>query len=205
MSEHVFRWLCVSNHTLVTIIGQISANITSPHSWQQFKEGFGPMSWPPTAFMFCGLEYMHMLTSQGVYDMSVFFSAFTYPNGRLWYRNIRVDSEANGYSLHWDYLQIDEVYVNSYQYLDGFGGAGDATKNLNGARFGTFDNDVSGCAHDNHAGWWYNPLGCTSLKFEEAGLSWPTNRSGTVETELLFGVFIAIHPVVWYIEDDLVL
>lgn len=154
--------------------------------------------------MFCGLENLHLLTRQGMYDLSFFLVGNGPIFGRLWYRNFRVDSEANGYSLYWDYIYFDPSVINSGQYMDGLGGAGDATKNLNGARFGTLDNDVNDCANANNAGWWFNPRGCTALKFE-AGLSWPINRSGTIETELLIGAMVGLHPVFWYTEDDLVL
>ncbi|XP_071086606.1 fibrinogen-like protein 1 [Haliotis cracherodii] len=156
---------------------------------------------------FMGLEPLHLLTKQGTYDMRVFLGIYYQGYiliGFVWYRNIRVDSEADGYALHWDYFEKEQSY-NSSIYLDGFGGLGDATKNLNGAHFGTYDRDVSGCARAQSRGWWYNKFGCTTLKFVHNGVMWPTNQTGTITLEFFNYFYLRIQSVAYYREDDLVL
>lgn len=154
-----------------------------------------------------GLENLHQLTKQGVYDLFVYLFKTGRPYGSLSYRNFKVDSESEGYALRWDHLdkEFNGYFTGSDDFLDGFGGAGDATKNLNGARFGAFDNDIAGCARAKNAGWWYNPVGCNMITFDPNGLYWPTNLTGVVQLDYINITMMVMKPVHWYKEDDLVL
>ncbi|XP_067668306.1 angiopoietin-related protein 2-like [Haliotis asinina] len=205
-SNHVFEWHCepaAVNYTLVApIIQAYSPNYTL--SWQQFKHGIPRF----TGFYFIGLENLHQLTKQGVYDLVVYLiKAGGGPYGSLAYRNFKVGSESEGYALRWEYFEreFDNVFSHSEVFMDGFGGFSDATKNLNGARFGTYDNDIGVCARTKNAGWWYNPVGCSMISFGGDGLYWPTNTTGTVGIENVMIVMITMKPVYWYKLDDLVL
>ncbi|XP_071078482.1 angiopoietin-related protein 2-like [Haliotis cracherodii] len=185
---------------ITTYMLTFSGNFT--RTWQSMRQGIPLQS----HYYFLGLENLHQLTKQGVYDLWVFLMDVGKSAGSIRYTNICVDSEAEGYALHWDHIESENF--GSYDdnpYMDGFGGVGDVTKNINGARFGTYDNDVNGCAGSKGAGWWYNPLGCTMLQFDPDGLSWPVNRTGAVEIEQINIVKLVLLPVYWYVEDDLVL
>ncbi|XP_071086580.1 angiopoietin-related protein 2-like [Haliotis cracherodii] len=185
---------------ITTYTDTYSGNFT--RTWQAMRQGIPRQ----IHYYFLGLENLHHLTKQGVYDLWVFLFVNNKSAGSIWYKNVGVDSVEEGYALHWDY--IEHGNWGSYDdnpYMDGFGGVGDVTTNINGARFGTYDNDVSGCAGFKGAGWWYNPLGCTMLKFDPDGLYWPVNRTGTVELEKIDYVHMMLLPVYWYVEDDLVL
>ncbi|XP_071086595.1 microfibril-associated glycoprotein 4-like [Haliotis cracherodii] len=203
-SHTEFEWGCKTpglNYTEITTFDS-AYTLDYAVSWQQVKQGIPLYG----GFYILGLENLHQLTKQGMYDMFIILYILGKPFGHLHYRNFRVDSEAEGYALHWDHFEPDtNIFPGSDEYLDGFGGAGDPNKNLNGARFGTYDNDVNGCAGSNNAAWWYNPLGCTAVKFASDGLHWPTNRTGTYALEQVFIAVMGMNPVYWYVHDDLVL
>lgn len=200
-SNYAFVWQCgFLNYTNVVLF----LNIYVPDyalTFQQAKEGIPIFE----GYFFLGLENLHQLTKQGRYDLFVLVTSSGTEPGLVLYTKFRVDSADKGYALHWDSFERNCRSPGSYQILDGFGGNGDVTKNLNGARFGTHDNDISDCARNNNASWWYNQLGCTTLIFDLKGLYWPTNRSGTVEMELMEFTFMYIEPAYWYVEDDLIL
>ncbi|XP_071078484.1 microfibril-associated glycoprotein 4-like [Haliotis cracherodii] len=203
-SHSEFEWGCKTpglNYTEITTIDSIST-LDYALTWQQIKRGISLFA----GFYILGIENLHQLTKQGRYDMFVILYVLEKAFGYLRYGNFRVDSEAEGYAIHWDYFWQDtSIYPGSDEYLDGFGGAGDAKKNLNGARLGTYDKDINGCASTNNAAWWYNPLGCTTLGFGSDALYWPTNRTGRVALEPIYIAVMGMKPVYWYVEDDLVL
>ncbi|XP_071078481.1 angiopoietin-related protein 2-like [Haliotis cracherodii] len=199
-SKDALEWVCAQGKGRLAEIypDTFNANYTLP--WQQMKWSYRYFE----GFSFYGLENLHQVTKQGVYDIDIKLFTKT-DKGRIVYRNFLVDSEAQGYALHWDSVHWYKTHSTSALFLDGLGGAGDETKNLNGARFGTYDNDVNGCARANNAGWWFNPLGCTKLRFHAKGLYWPTNRNGTVTMEFVDVVVMFVKKNHWYVEDDLVL
>ncbi|XP_067668369.1 fibrinogen C domain-containing protein 1-like [Haliotis asinina] len=172
-------------------------------TWETMKRGL-PL-FKGTHFYFLGLENLHQLTKHVSYDLLIYVWVIRVNNGLLLYKNFRVDAEAEGYACHWDYFKQNTSVNLSDHYLDGFGGAGDGTKNLNGARFATYNKDLNGCASSKGSGWWYNPIGCTSLLFEPDGLHWPVNRTGTIEIEKMDYVQIRLERPYWYVDDDLVL
>lgn len=177
------------------------SNFNYTHEWKLVRSGIPIL---PNVFSFLGLESLHQLTKQGMYDMYVLLTIYGTDKGKLWYRNIRVDSEADRYALHWDHFERDRDSRYTSAYLDGFGGAGDATKNLNGALFGTYDRDVNGCATAKGIGWWYNPRGCMIMDIVPNGVYWPTDRSGTISNEYINIFKIRLISVNMYVEDDLV-
>ncbi|XP_048251759.1 ficolin-1-B-like [Haliotis rufescens] len=203
-SHSEFEWTCTSPTANYTEVSTIDTTFSLDYAitWQQIKLGVLMFQ----GFYILGAENMHKLTIQGRYDLMMVFIVTGKPFGQVYYKHFRVDSEAEGYACHWDLFQPDTTILPaSYDYMDGLGGAGDPNKNLNGAGVGTYDKDINGCANANNAAWWYNPLGCTSLKFESNGIHWPTNRTGTVVLEPVYATIIGMKPVYWYVEDDLVL
>ncbi|XP_048251760.1 fibrinogen beta chain-like [Haliotis rufescens] len=198
-SDFVFQWPCTSSSLFDIEVSEynLATNANYTLSWEQMKHGFPIL---PGMYYFIGLEILHELTKQGMYNLVVEVIRFVKDAGIVRYKNFRVDSEADGYACHWD-----SVTFSNDKYLDGFGAVGDATKSMNGARFGTFDNDVNGCARAESVSWWHNPIGCTMMKFDPDGLYWPVNRTGVVEMEKMDIAKIGLAHVYWYVDDDLIL
>ncbi|XP_071078485.1 uncharacterized protein [Haliotis cracherodii] len=203
-SDYTFQWKCgpfTSPYTRVSEYASVF-NFNYTLTWEQMKQGITPHP----GFYFTGPETLHQLTKQGVYDLFIRMIVLGKNSGYVIYKHFRVDSEAEGYACHWkSFTRYYEVPYNSDEYLDGLGALGDSTKSMKGARFGTFDNDVSECAGTHNFAWWYNPLGCTLVTFDPDGLNWPTNRTGTVEIEKIDHTLIGLRNVYWYVEDDLIL
>ncbi|XP_046543876.1 delta-like protein D [Haliotis rubra] len=203
-SDYTFQWKCGPGVTYTKLSEYWSTrNVNFTYTWEQIKQGIIPYA----GFFFPGPEVIHQLTTQGAYDLFLVMFILGKPGGYVIYRNFRVDSEAEGYACHWD--SFDRKHTASYkseEYLDGLGALGDSSKSMNGARFGTFDKDINGCASGYfNLPWWYNQLGCTFVRIDPDGMNWPTNRSGTVAMEKVDFAILGLTDPNWHVEDDLVL
>ena len=98
-----------------------------------------------------GLERLHLITGTGNFMLRVEMTSSS--NGNWYsaeYWNFYVDDESLKYRIHFGSYSGDNG--DSFQY--------DATRNINGMAFTTYDQDndlnTGNCAFDHRGGWWYN-------------------------------------------------
>lgn len=113
--------------------------------WSDYKYGFGNLA---TEF-WLGLEKIHMITNQGVYELLIEVTDFGLNTATAHYKAFAIGSETEGYDI---------------RLLGTFDGdAGDSLSYHTAMKFSTPDNDQDtwldgNCARDHTGGWWYK--GC---------------------------------------------
>lgn len=120
-------------------------------SWTEYKEGFGDLS---SEFWY-GLKALHVLTSQGEWEMRVELES---TKGEFYYKHysrVEVKGEENGYMLN---LSRGSRNKNTTDFM----------KHFSGKKFSTHDKDNDGdgtipCAQLFKGGWWY-PTTCRADK-----------------------------------------
>ncbi|XP_017297164.1 fibrinogen-like protein 1 [Kryptolebias marmoratus] len=159
---------------------------TFDRSWAEYSQGFGD-SFSPDGEFWLGNEPLHLLTSQGNYDLHINTEDFEGNQRFAEYKNFRVDNEKDQYQVH----------VGEYSGTAGDALADARSVNANspckgGIKFSTFDHpgyqeadaDSQRCIRYSRSGWWFCRCG-----------------SGDVHGQHFKGPFEAMSDdgVAWYI------
>ena len=116
-----------------------------------------------------GLEQLHLLTGTGNYVLRLEMTSAS--NGNWYsaeYWNFYLDDESLKYRIH----------LGSYSGDNGDSLRYDATRNVNGMSFSTYDQDNDfhshNCAADHLGAWWYNAYTVGELASENTYYRWLT-------------------------------
>ncbi|CAG2240623.1 Angiopoietin-related protein 1,Ficolin-1-A,Angiopoietin-1,Fibrinogen C domain-containing protein 1,Ryncolin-1,Tenascin-N,Angiopoietin-related protein 7,Fibrinogen C domain-containing protein 1-B,Fibrinogen-like protein 1,Ficolin-1,Ficolin-1-B,Angiopoietin-4,Tenascin-R,Ryncolin-2,Techylectin-5B,Fibrinogen C domain-containing protein 1-A,Microfibril-associated glycoprotein 4,Fibrinogen-like protein A,Ryncolin-3,Angiopoietin-2,Ficolin-2,Tenascin,Angiopoietin-related protein 2,Techylectin-5A,Ryncolin-4 [Mytilu len=119
---------------------RINGEVDFYREWADYEEGFGTVK----GEHWLGNDKLHILTSQGNYELLISMKDFENHNGYAKYKNFKVGDGASKYKL---------------TFSNFTGNVGDSFAHHNGKMFSTKDQD-----HDNHGsscatmfkgGWWY--------------------------------------------------
>ena len=144
--------------------------------WKDYKNGFGDL----TGEHWLGLEKLHRLTRNGVWQLRVELEDFNDNTAYAEYSSFAVGDEGSNYSLT----------VGTYS---GTAGTADSLTHHKNRPFSTYDRDLSNnCATNYKGGWWYDNcydanlnglyLGSPSVG-DPTGIVWEwwTNRKETLK------------------------
>uniref|UniRef100_A0A1A8KJA8 Fibrinogen-like protein 1 n=1 Tax=Nothobranchius kuhntae TaxID=321403 RepID=A0A1A8KJA8_NOTKU len=124
-------------------------------TWLEYSQGFGD-HFSPNGEFWLGNEPLHLLTSQGNYDLHINTEDLEGNQRSAEYKNFRVDNEEDQYQLH-----VGEYNGNAGDFL-----ADARSVNLNspcrdGIKFSTYDHpnyinaDNGRCIRHSRSGWWF--------------------------------------------------
>lgn len=120
---------------------RINGEVDFYREWADYKEGFGTVK----GEHWLGNDKLHILTSQGNYELLISMKDFENHNGYAKYKNFKVGDEASKYQL----------VFSSFT-----GNVGDSLAHHNGKMFSSKDQDndtnESNCATMFKGAWWYN-------------------------------------------------
>ncbi|XP_046440792.1 fibrinogen C domain-containing protein 1-like [Daphnia pulex] len=152
------------------IQNRFDGSINFLRGWNDYKQGFGNMA---TEF-WLGLEKIHMITNQGVYELLIELTDFGLNQATAHYTAFAIGSDAEGYDIR---------LLGTYE-----GDAGDSLSYHTSMKFSTADNDQDqwldgNCARDHTGGWWYRGCDTSNLngqylngpvpqEFEYKGMYW---------------------------------
>lgn len=125
---------------------RLNSSMAFNKSWVEFEEGFGNL----TSEFWYGLKALHVMTTQGTWEMRV---ELEYTTGKLdyvHYNHVEVRGPEDGYRLNLS-SEVEEKFREK-----------DFMKLFSGMRFSTYDRDNDGtgtinCAQWQQGGWWYPP------------------------------------------------
>ncbi|GFO02767.1 tenascin-r [Plakobranchus ocellatus] len=124
-----------------------SGEVDFYRNWTSYKNGFGSFD----NDFWLGNEYIHTLTSKGLYELRVDMQ-FNTVSAFAHYATFSLGDESSNYALH----------LGPYN-----GTAGDSLGDHNGRPFSTFDRDNDGhttnCAERYIGAWWYNSCHSSNL------------------------------------------
>ena len=137
--------------------------------WNDYKEGFGTIY----GNYWMGLDQLHLLTGTGNYVLRLEMTSAS--NGNWYsaeYWNFYVDDESLKYRIH----------LGSYSGDNGDSLRYDATRNVNGMSFSTYDQDSDlfpylNCASDHQGAWWYDACIVGELTSENSYYRWLTMQN----------------------------
>jgi len=132
------------------IHNRVDGVVNFMRNWLDYKHGFGNLA---TEF-WMGLEKMHMITNQGVYELLIQLTDFGLENATAHYGAFAIGTEAEGYDLR---------LLGLYD-----GDAGDSLTYHASMKFSTHDMDQDqwpdgNCARDHTGGWWYRGCDTSNL------------------------------------------
>uniref|UniRef100_A0A0N7ZPE4 Fibrinogen C domain-containing protein n=1 Tax=Daphnia magna TaxID=35525 RepID=A0A0N7ZPE4_9CRUS len=152
------------------IQNRFDGSINFLRGWSDYKHGFGNMA---TEF-WLGLEKIHMITNQGVYELLIELTDFGLNHATAHYTAFAIGSDTEGYDIR---------ILGTYE-----GDAGDSLSYHTSMKFSTADNDQDqwldgNCARDHTGGWWYRGCDTSNLngqylngpvpqEFEYKGMYW---------------------------------
>ncbi|XP_074543828.1 fibrinogen-like protein 1 [Halichoeres trimaculatus] len=136
-------------------------------AWVEYKHGFGDL-FSPSGEFWLGNEALHLLTSQGNYDLRIDMEDFEGNQRFAEYKNFKVDDEKDQYQLHLggftgnagnSFSDISPTPFAGQQRSGPDSGSG-------GIKFSTYDhlNDAAGdednedakCIRHSKSGWWFS-------------------------------------------------
>ncbi|XP_041641971.1 fibrinogen-like protein 1 [Cheilinus undulatus] len=132
-------------------------------AWVEYKHGFGDLFSPDGEF-WLGNDALHLLTTQGNYDLRIDMEDFEGNQRFAEYRKFKVDDEKDQYQLH-----LGEYNGNAGNALAGPHSTGQqwtgTGRESDGIKFSTYDhlNDAPGdvdddasCIRHSRSGWWFS-------------------------------------------------
>ncbi|CAC5415359.1 Fibrinogen-like protein A,Ryncolin-4,Angiopoietin-related protein 7,Angiopoietin-related protein 1,Ficolin-3,Ficolin-1-B,Techylectin-5A,Ficolin-2,Ryncolin-1,Tenascin-R,Fibrinogen-like protein 1,Angiopoietin-1,Fibrinogen C domain-containing protein 1-A,Tenascin-N,Ryncolin-3,Tenascin,Fibroleukin,Fibrinogen C domain-containing protein 1,Techylectin-like protein,Ryncolin-2,Angiopoietin-related protein 6,Techylectin-5B,Angiopoietin-related protein 2,Angiopoietin-2,Microfibril-associated glycoprotein 4,Fibrinoge len=119
---------------------RINGKVDFYRGWKEYKEGFGSLQ----NEFWLGNDRLHVLTSQGKYELIITMEDFSNQNRYAKYDNVKVGDEESKYVLTYDSER---------------GNAGNSLSRHNGKKFTTKDHDndnsSGNCATVYKGAWWY--------------------------------------------------